>query len=112
AALLDDFALLPDSISLQAIAGAVRLGAHILDRVPYELANQLRGRLGNLATLHTPPPISRAYMQLRSRSLTSPGGPLLRTLAGHTEAVVACPFHPDGTYALSASLDGTLRLWN
>jgi WD40 repeat protein len=33
-------------------------------------------------------------------------------LKGHTSQVMAAAFNPDGTKAVTASKDGTLRLWN
>ena len=40
-----------------------------------------------------------------------PGGPLLRTLQGHTDCVNAMAVTPDGGHAVSASRDGTLKVW-
>jgi WD40 repeat protein len=37
---------------------------------------------------------------------------LIRTLRGHTNAVYACAVTRDGKKAVSASLDGTLRVWD
>jgi WD domain, G-beta repeat len=37
---------------------------------------------------------------------------LIRTFAGHTEAVKSVAFSPDGITALSGSDDNTLKLWN
>jgi WD40 repeat protein len=39
-------------------------------------------------------------------------GQTLHTLEGHTDWVAACTFSPDGLTALSASADGTLRVWD
>ncbi len=36
---------------------------------------------------------------------------LLRTLAGHLAAVEAVAITPDGRYAVSGSIDHTLRIW-
>ncbi len=38
--------------------------------------------------------------------------PLLRSLAGHTNAVLAAAFHPDGQTLATGGHDGTVRLWD
>jgi hypothetical protein len=46
------------------------------------------------------------------RLYDSEKGRALHSLLGHSGAITAVAFRPDGTSALSASMDGTLRLWN
>jgi WD40 repeat protein len=41
-----------------------------------------------------------------------PGGALLRTLGGHADAVCGVAVTPDGKWAVSASLDKTLKVWD
>jgi WD40 repeat protein len=36
---------------------------------------------------------------------------LVRDLAGHTHRVTACAVTPDGRHVVSASWDGTLKVW-
>jgi WD40 repeat protein len=45
-------------------------------------------------------------------SLTPPGGPLLRTLEGHSGSVNAVAVTPDGRKAVSGSFDNTLKVWD
>lgn len=96
AVLLDDFTLLLDDTELLRLAGAIRLGAHVLDHVPEELGNQLRGRLGNHIALDSLPTAACAGFILESLTLAPPDGNLLRTFAGHTDGVLSCAFSPDG----------------
>jgi WD40 repeat protein len=39
-------------------------------------------------------------------------GALVRTLTGHTDAIVRLSFSPNGRYLATASSDGTVRLWS
>ena len=76
AALLADFALLFGDPTIERIASALRLGAHILDRAPYELGNQLIGRLGSLLNLHNLPTNPAPFFRLLSQTLMSPAASL------------------------------------
>jgi WD40 repeat protein len=98
---------------------AFRLSAHILLRDPAQLTGQMVGRLGG-----TENPIITDLVQdgmqrkntpwLRPliSSLAPPGGPLIRTLAGHSDQVEAICIDRVGRVAASVSRDKTLRLWD
>ncbi len=45
-------------------------------------------------------------------SLTPPGGPLIRTLTGHRDIVLAVAITFDGQRVVSSSDDNTLKVWN
>lgn len=103
--------------SPRAIEQALRTESHRLWRYPESLPEILYNRLRcdgvsaeKLARQFrwNPglPPI-RLRHPLPERSDDS-----VRTLAGHTSAVHACAITPDGARVLSASVDGTLRLWD
>jgi len=97
----------------------LRLSAHVVARDPRQLAGQLVGRL-----IGEPEPELRTLClqakQLaplpclipRTPSLTAPGGPLLRTLTGHTGPVNAVALTADGTLAVSGCNDNTLKVWD
>ena len=54
--------------------------------------------------------LGRPYV--RERSKTSHDSPeLVRTLAGHTNCITGVAITPDGHLAISASEDGTLKVW-
>ncbi|RLF43585.1 MAG: hypothetical protein DRN29_09885, partial [Thermoplasmata archaeon] len=50
--------------------------------------------------------------ELYSLAQRSPGSRCIRTFEGHEKRVTSVCFSPDGRYALSGSLDGTLKLWD
>jgi WD40 repeat protein len=52
------------------------------------------------------------WLRPLSPTLTPPGGPLLRTLTGHTHSVNAVALTPDGRRAVSGSGDRTLKVWD
>jgi WD40 repeat protein len=118
-ALIADYDYLQDGEELRLIQSALRLSANALARDHRQLAGQFIGRLlGN-----TSPSIQVLLKQAAERkvwpwfrplkpSLTAPGGPLIRTLEGHTDPVFAVTVTPDGRRAVSASTEGTLRVWD
>jgi len=118
-ALIADYDFVPDGESLRLIQGAIRLSSHVLATNKAQLAGQLLGRM-----LGEPdPPIvslldqakswrGRPWLRPLHPCLTAPGGPLLRTLEGHTAGVNAVSVFPDGRRAISASEDRTLKIWD
>ncbi|MBN2003977.1 MAG: CHAT domain-containing protein, partial [Anaerolineae bacterium] len=104
---------------LNLIQGALRLSAHVLAQDKTQLQGQLIGRLGRLGAdeiqilLHSAHELCTVpYLCPLSASLIPPGGPLLRTLAGHTDDIIAVAVTPDGQRVVSASGDHTLKVWD
>jgi len=119
AALILDVDCFPVDTSLQLVQGALRLSSHVLARDKNQLAGQLCGRLSEerdsdvahlICGTKMPEGIPRLF-PLRG-SLTPPGGPLLRTLEGHTSGVTAVAVFDSGRKAISASWDDTLTVWH
>jgi len=118
-ALIADYDFLPDDKNLRLVQGALRLSAHVLAQDKTQLAEQLLGRLMSFES----PEIQTFLDQTRCRkggpwlrpltpNLTRPGGPLVQTLQGHTDAVYAVTVFDGGRKAISASSDNTLKVWN
>ena len=117
-AILADYDLLPDDAELRLVQGALRLSAHVLAHDPVQLRGQFYARI-----LTSPEPhlqhlreqagasASGPWIRGLQRTLTPPGGPLLRTLAGHSGWVTAITVTPDGRYGVSGSDDDTLKVW-
>jgi WD40 repeat protein len=104
---------------LGLIQGAIMLGAHVLSCDSAQLRFQLLGRLlgADAAEIRrllgdAEPTDGECCLRPLHPCLTPPGGPLLRTLAGHTGSVVAVSLHTDGRRAVSASDDQTLKMWD
>ena len=117
--LLADYDSLPSDPAMRAVAGALRLSAHVLADDPGQLPSQLTGRLASqqdpqlrdllLRTRRWP---ANPWLRPLTASLTPPGGPLLRTLAGHHGRVFAVAVSADGRRVVSGGLDGTVRVWD
>lgn len=101
------------------IQAAVRMSAHILSSDPAQVVGQLTGRLMSSRDPGVQQVLSTArawssmpWLRPLAAGLAEAGGPLVRTLAGHRGLVFAVAALLGNTRAVSASWDGTLRLWN
>ncbi len=115
--LLADFAEFVDERFLPQVGDALRLSAHHLSRDPSLLRNQLHGRL-----LRTPAlrelqragsrPNQSAWLRCLSPSLSAPGRALLSSVRQTDTLIKEIAISADGTSAVSAALDGSLRYWD
>jgi WD40 repeat protein len=110
----------PDREALSLVHGAVRLSAHVISRDPAQFASQVVGRL---LPHQDVPAIERftakvikgapaPWIRPLKPALHPPGTSLVRTLEGHSAAVSGVALRPDGRRAVSASKDGTLKVWD
>ncbi|MDT9184679.1 MAG: WD40 repeat domain-containing protein, partial [Limnospira sp. PMC 289.06] len=124
-ALINDYDLLlpllvgEEQETLSLIQGALRLSAHILASDTTQLVGQLWGRLLSFEQPEIVALLAQAqqwqekpWFRPLTANLTPPGGPLIRTLSGHSRGVNAVAIAPDGKRAVSASRDKTLKLWD
>ncbi len=110
----------PDQEALNLVHGAIRLSAHVITRDPDQFASQMVGRLlphqdlsaikqfAERTALGAPKP----WLRPLHATLHAPGGSLVRTLRGHTDAIVGVALSGDGRRAVSASQDRTLKVWD
>jgi len=116
--LLNDYDLFPEDYPVEMVKGAVRLSANVLSMDKVLLAGQLLGRLQSFSDVEIKSMIGDICKKSRDRvlpltgSLMPPGGPLIRTLTGHSSGVNAVSVTQDGKYAVSASNDHTLKVWD
>ena len=117
-ALVAEFDPLHDNPQAALLQGALRLSAHVLGKTKSKIAGQLLARLPESERPLRDQILERAlavrepWLRPLRQSLTPPGGPLLRTLEGHTDSVSAVALTPDGQRAVSASEDRTLKVWD
>jgi hypothetical protein len=119
-ALIRDYDFLSSDRAATLVQNAIRLSAHILARDKTLLRSQVYGRLMGIQDTPEIKTLLDRIKELRdgpwlcpiTPSLTPPGGPLIRTLEGHTDWVRAIAVLPDGKRAVSGSNDRTLKLWD
>jgi WD40 repeat protein len=115
---------------IQLVGDALVLGAHVLALDPEQLASQLLGRLDIDRIVRASSGSATVIADLRktimdkigsqphphmvpiAATLPGAGGPLIRTLAGHSDKVVKVDALNDASQVVSASEDGTAKLWD
>ena len=117
--LISDYDFFHGDYPVEMVKGAIELSANALSKDKKLLAGQLLGRL----ELSAENEIKLLLGYIRKHrsgirilpltgSLTPAGGSLMRTLEGHSSQVDAVSITPDGNYAVSASSDMTLKVWD
>ena len=118
-ALLTDFEPLAGDVVLDLVSDALRLSAPIVASDRHQLDPQLFGRLlerdePEIAELRNRvrEGCDGAWLRPLYPALDPPGGMLLMTLIGHEGDITALSETADGRCLLSASNDGTVRVWD
>jgi hypothetical protein len=117
--LIKDYDFFSEDYPVEMVKGAIQLSTNALSKNKNQLDGQLLGRLEYFSETE----IMSLKRHIRERksgirllpltgNLTPPGGPLLRTLEGHSDRVRAVSITPDGNLAVSASFDKTLKVWD
>jgi WD40 repeat protein len=118
ASLLREFDYAMPDPQLLLLRDALRLSSHVIARGKSRLAQQLLARIPegevSLRRLIIEQGLASKEPWLRplQPQLSPPGGPLLRTLDGDATSVTSVALTADGKRAVSASYDGTLKLWD
>ena len=117
--LISDFDLLPEDEEIRLCQSCLQLSSHVLIRDGDQLFGQLLSRMQHLKLQGIMGLMEQArgkkdrpWLRPMTASLTPPGGPLIRTLAGHQSGVWAVALTGDGRRAVSASSDKTLKIWD
>jgi WD40 repeat protein len=117
--LIADYNGAPFEPCLHLVGDAIRLSAHVLARDRWQLPSQLTGRLIGSVDCNVQAFLKQVneratlpWLRPLRPNLLPPGGPLIRTLDGHTGSVKAVAITSDACLAISASSDETLRIWN
>jgi WD40 repeat protein len=118
-ALLTDFQPLAGNAVLDLVCDALRLSAPSLASDPRQLQSQLFGRLlerdePDIVNLRDrlSQGLDGAWLRPLHPALDAPGGMLFMTLVGHEGEITALAPSADRRYLLSASNDGTVRVWD
>lgn len=105
--------------ALQQCAVAFRLASHILLRDPGQLTGQMFGRLSGIKSSEIQQILRNGaakketpWLRPLSPCLTPPGGPLLRTLEGHSAAIEALTLFDGNRKAITGAEDGSLIIWD
>jgi hypothetical protein len=115
-----DYGEVAQDEALRLIHGSVRLSLHVLAQDPTQFASQMVGRL---LVQRDKPGVAKFVDEITATAqrpwirplhpcLDAPGGALLRTLVGHSDAVFGVAVTADGKRAVSASHDKTLKVWD
>jgi len=118
-ALLTDFEPLAGDAALDLVCDALRLSASSIASDRHQLDSQLFGRLlerdePEIAELRkqVEQGLDGAWLRPLYPALDAPGGMLSMTLVGHEGDITALSETADRRYLLSASNDGTVRVWD
>ncbi|QDT92515.1 SUMF1/EgtB/PvdO family nonheme iron enzyme [Gimesia algae] len=105
-----------NSLDVQTVKKALQLSRHVLLDNPQAVREQLQARLISQKepafTLFQTLPDQQIQIRSSWPSFNQPGGPLIRTLAGHSSSISCLAVTPDGTRAISGSTDDTLIIWD